>query len=51
VDLENAVGKREFVYPELKTALGDALQNVASSTQTAQQALESVEQVSQTIQR
>lgn len=51
VDLENAVGKREFVYPELKTALGDALQNVASGTQTAQQALEAVEQVSQTIQR
>ncbi len=51
VDLENAAGKREFLYPELKTALGDALQNVASGTQTAQQALESVEQVSQTIQR
>jgi len=51
VDLENAAGKREFVYPELKTALGDALQNVASGTQTSQQALEAVEQVSQGIQR
>jgi raffinose/stachyose/melibiose transport system substrate-binding protein len=51
LDLENAGGKREFAYPELKTALGDALQNVATGTQTAQQALEAVEQVSQTIQR
>ena len=51
VDLENAVGKREFTYPELKTALGDALQNVATGTQTSQQALEAVEQVSQGIQR
>lgn len=50
-DLENAVGKREFLYPELKTALGDALQNVASGSQTPQQALEAVEQVSKTIQR
>jgi ABC-type glycerol-3-phosphate transport system substrate-binding protein len=50
-DLENAIGKREFVYPELKTALGDALQNVATGTQTPQQALEAVEQVSKSIQR
>lgn len=48
--LENAVGKREFLYPELMTALGDALQNVATGT-PAEQALAAVEQVSQTIQR
>ena len=51
VDLENAAGKREFTYSELKTALGDALQNVATGSQTSQQALEAVEQVSQGIQR
>ncbi len=51
VDLENAIGKREFLYPELKTALGDALQNVATGGQTPEQALAAVEEVSKTIQR
>lgn len=50
-DLENAVGKRELLYPELDTALGDALQNVATGEQTPQQAMEAVQSESENIDR
>ena len=49
--MENSIGKRELLYPELKTALGDALQDVASGSSTPEQALESVERVSQSVER
>ena len=49
--MENSVGKRELLYPELKTALGDALQDVASSTRTPEAALADVESVSKSIER
>ena len=47
----NVIGPREIPYPELKTALADALQNVASGTQSPQQALAAVDKASQGIQR
>jgi raffinose/stachyose/melibiose transport system substrate-binding protein len=50
-DLENSVGKREFLYPELKTALADALQNVATGDQPPEEAMAAVEEVSKTIER
>lgn len=50
-DLSNVIGPREITYPELQTALGDALQNVATDSQTPQQAMAAVQQVSQGIQR
>ncbi len=50
-DLENAIGKREFLYPELDTALGDALQNVATGAQSPQEAMESVQAESEAIER
>jgi raffinose/stachyose/melibiose transport system substrate-binding protein len=49
--LENSFGKREFLYPELKTALGDALQTVATGAQTPAEAMAAVEAVSQTVER
>jgi len=49
--MESSVGKRELLYPELKTALGDALQDVASGSVTPEEALESVERVSQSVDR
>lgn len=49
--MENSIGKREFLYPELKTALGDALQNVASGSSTPEEALATVERVSGSIER
>ncbi len=49
--MENSVGKRELLYPELKTSLGDALQNVASGVSTPEEALANVERVSQSIER
>lgn len=49
--LENSFGKREFLYPDLKTALGDALQTVATGDQTPEEALADVEAVSQTVER
>lgn len=51
VDLANAAGKREFLYPDLKTALIDALQGVASGEQTPAEALAAVETVSKGITR
>jgi raffinose/stachyose/melibiose transport system substrate-binding protein len=51
VQLEGAAGKREFLYPEMKTALADALQNVALGDQTPEEALALVEEVSLTIER
>jgi raffinose/stachyose/melibiose transport system substrate-binding protein len=51
VHLESSVGKREFLYPELKTALADALQNVATGDQSPDDAMAAVEEVSQTIER
>ena len=47
----NVIGPREIPYPELKTALADALQNVASGTQSPQQAMAAVDKASQGIQR
>lgn len=49
--LENSFGRREFLYPELKTALADALQTVATGDQTPEEALADVEAVSQTVER
>lgn len=50
-DLDNSVGKREFLYPELKTALSDALQTVASGASSPEDAMKNVEQVSKGISR
>lgn len=50
-DLNNVIGPREIQYPELQTALSDALQNVATDSQTPQQALAAVEKVSAALQR
>lgn len=50
-DFEKAVGKREFLYAELKTSLGDALQNVAAGEQTPQAAMVDIEKASQSIER
>jgi raffinose/stachyose/melibiose transport system substrate-binding protein len=47
----NIIGPREIPYPELKTALADALQNVASGTQSPQQAMAAIDKASQSIQR
>ena len=47
----NVIGPREIPYPELQTALGDALQNVATGTQSPQQAMAAVDKASQGIQR
>jgi ABC-type glycerol-3-phosphate transport system substrate-binding protein len=49
--LENAFGKREFLYPEIKTALGDAMQNVATGLQTPEEAMLAVEEVSAGLER
>jgi ABC-type glycerol-3-phosphate transport system substrate-binding protein len=49
--LETASGKREFIYPDLKTALSDALQSVAAGQQTPEDAMAAVEAVSQTVKR
>ncbi len=49
--LETASGKREFIYPDLKTALSDALQSVAAGQQTPEEAMAAVEAVSQTVKR
>ena len=49
--LESASGKREFIYPDLKTALTDALQSVAAGLQTPDEAMAAVEAVSQTVKR
>lgn len=49
--LESASGKREFIYPDLKTALSDALQSVAAGLQTPEEAMAAIEAVSQTIER
>ncbi len=51
VQLEGASGKREFLYPEIKTALADAMQNVAAGLQTPEEAMAAIEEVSQTIAR
>ena len=51
VDIQNVTYKREFLYPDIKTAMGDALQNVASGQQNSQQALEAVEKISKIAQR
>lgn len=51
VDVQNVTYKREFLYADIKTAMGDALQNVASGQQSPQQALDAVEKVSKTTQR
>ena len=49
--VENAYGKREFVYAEIKTALGDALQSVAVGDMSPLQAMEMVEEASQSVKR
>ena len=49
--VENAYGKREFIYAEIKTALGDAMQNVAVGNMTALEAMEMVEEASQSVKR
>jgi raffinose/stachyose/melibiose transport system substrate-binding protein len=49
--LENAFGRREFLYPEIKTALADAMQNVALGDQTPEEAMATVEEISQSIDR
>jgi raffinose/stachyose/melibiose transport system substrate-binding protein len=49
--LENAFGKREFLYPEIKTALADAMQAVAAGMQTPEEAMASVEEASQMVMR
>lgn len=50
-DLTEMIGPREIPYADLGTALGDALQNVASDQQSVQQAMEAIQQASQAIQR
>lgn len=50
-DFDNAIGKREFLYADLKTSLGDALQNVAAGEQTPKAAMADVEKTSQSIER
>lgn len=50
-DFEDAIGPRELRYPEIKTALGDALQNVAAGEQTPKAALAAVEKTSQGVER
>ena len=49
--IENAYGKREFTYAEIKTALGDAMQNVAVGNMSALEAMEMVEEASQSVKR
>ena len=49
--VENAYGKREFTYAEIKTALGDAMQNVAVGNMSALEAMEMVEEASQSVKR
>ena len=49
--IKNAYGKREFTYAEIKTALGDAMQNVAVGNMTPLQAMEMVEEASQSVKR
>ena len=49
--IANAYGKREFIYAEIKTALGDAMQNVAVGNMTAMEAMEMVEKASQSVKR
>ena len=49
--VENAYGKREFIYAEIKTALGDALQSVAVGDMSPLQAMEMVEEASQSVKR
>jgi raffinose/stachyose/melibiose transport system substrate-binding protein len=50
-DVENAVGKREFLYPELQTALADALQNVATGKQSPEKAMKAVDTAFKAIQK
>jgi raffinose/stachyose/melibiose transport system substrate-binding protein len=50
-DFDNAIGPRELRYPAIKTALGDALQNVAAGEQTPKAALADVEKASQGVER
>lgn len=47
----NVIGPREINYPDLQTALSDALQSVATGSQTPAQAMAAVQQASANIQR
>ena len=49
--LNDASGKREFLYAEIKTALGDALQNVATGDQSPADAMAAVQAASDKIKR
>lgn len=49
--LGDSFGKREFLYPEIKSALGDALQYVATGDQTPADALAAVQKASEKIKR
>src|SRR5258708_37401709 len=49
--LGDSFGKREFLYPEIKSALGDALQYVATGDQTPADALSAVQKASEKIKR
>ncbi|MEK3912647.1 ABC transporter substrate-binding protein [Paenibacillus sp. FSL H7-0331] len=50
-DLENAIGKREFLYPELKTALGDALAMIATGKATPEEGMKNVQTASDKIKK
>lgn len=50
-DIANAVGKRLLDYPELNEALGIALQDVAAGKKTVEEALEYVQEASDSIDR
>lgn len=49
--LQNLIGARQIVYPELANALGDALSAVAAGSTTPEAAMEQVESVSASLSR
>ncbi|XID91991.1 ABC transporter substrate-binding protein [Paenibacillaceae bacterium WGS1546] len=50
-DLDVSAGKRELDYPEIKTALADALQGVATGELTPEKAMEHVQKASGSVKR
>lgn len=50
-DLDNSVGRRELLYPEIKTALADALQMIASGQMSPEEGMQHVQSVSEELER
>ncbi|WP_248930480.1 ABC transporter substrate-binding protein [Paenibacillus hamazuiensis] len=50
-DLENSIGRRELIYPEIKTALGDALQMIATGKTSPEEGMKTVQAAADKVSR